>query len=88
MPAEGNGPLCPVCAEAVPAAVERCPRCQADIRLHGRYVLERLLGSGGQGRTFAARDLEGGTEERASGRLAFFHEGPHPYRVEIDLDPQ
>jgi hypothetical protein len=58
--AEGGGPLCPICAEAVAPPAERCPRCQADVRLHGRYVLDRLLGSGGQGRTFAARDLEGG----------------------------
>ena len=58
IPAAGAAPLCPICAEAVPAADDRCPRCQAGTRLHGRYVLERLLGSGGQGRTFAARDLQ------------------------------
>src|SRR5512137_1274479 len=61
MPATGGAPLCPICAEPVPAGEERCPRCQAGVRLHGRYVLERLLGSGGQGRTFAARDLQRGT---------------------------
>jgi hypothetical protein len=56
--AEGESPLCPVCAEAVPAALERCPRCQAGVRLHGRYVLRSVLGRGGQGRTFAAHDVE------------------------------
>ena len=58
--AEVEAPLCPVCAEAVPDALERCPRCQAGLRLHGRYLLRSLIGRGGQGRTFAAHDLERG----------------------------
>jgi hypothetical protein len=57
-----EAPLCPVCADPVPAALERCPRCQAGLRLHGRYLLRSLLGRGGQGRTFAARDLERGRD--------------------------
>jgi hypothetical protein len=51
--------ICPEC-EAVhaPGPPWVCTHCQADLRLAGKFVLERLLGGGGEGRTHAGRDVE------------------------------
>jgi hypothetical protein len=44
---------------AAPGEVS-CAQCGGELLLHGRYLLERLLGSGGQSRVYAARDQRDG----------------------------
>ncbi|MCC6811884.1 MAG: protein kinase [Deltaproteobacteria bacterium] len=50
--------LCPVCDVASDA--EQCPRCGERMSLGPGYVLERLLGAGGQSRVYAAKPPDGG----------------------------
>jgi len=60
METERPGLLCPGCGSALSAGSAPCGACGSEPLVHGRWALERLLGSGGQGRTFAARDRQTG----------------------------
>ncbi|MBI5486737.1 MAG: protein kinase [Deltaproteobacteria bacterium] len=54
--------LCPACGAELPAGAERCGGCGSEPLLRERYSMERFLGSGGQGRTYAGRDRQNGEQ--------------------------
>ncbi|HEY3352821.1 MAG TPA: hypothetical protein VGQ83_06205 [Polyangia bacterium] len=54
------GGLCPVCEQAAAPGAAGCGQCGGALALNGRWVLDRLLGSGGQSRVFAAHDQRDG----------------------------
>ncbi len=56
-----------------------CPHCSSKLVLHERYRVERLLGSGGFGKTFEAKDAEKG-EERVVVKVLYRN---HPKAVEL-----
>lgn len=56
-----------------------CPHCGSKLVLHDRYRVERLLGSGGFGKTFEAKDAEKG-EVRVVVKVLYRN---HPKAVEL-----
>ena len=56
-----------------------CPHCGSKLTLHNRYCVERLLGSGGFGKTFEAKDAENG-EVRVVVKVLYRN---HPKAVEL-----
>lgn len=56
-----------------------CPHCSSKLVLHNRYRVERLLGSGGFGKTFEAIDSEKG-EDRVVVKVLYRN---HPKAVEL-----
>lgn len=56
-----------------------CPHCSSKLILHNRYSVERLLGSGGFGKTFEAKDAEHG-DTRVVVKVLYRN---HPKAVEL-----
>lgn len=54
--------LCPSCGRALERRRGACAVCGTAALLNGRFLLLRLLGQGGQGRTYAALDSHSGAE--------------------------